>query len=243
MEGGTNMGSKKLDIPKSLLETTLNTRDLGQYQSEISGKRLRLWSILRSDVQNYPSDNDISLLKKQNILTIIDMRGKIDVLRKPNGFADKEGFAYINIPIEEGSGVPESVDVVSDSYMNIAESKNVAQVFKSIASASSGVMINCTAGKDRTGVVSAVLLGICGVSEADIVADYMLTKTYNKERFELILKNFPDIDINIVIPSEQYMVGFIDLLKAKYGSFRNYLIAIGVTRDEIESIAAKLLTA
>ena len=81
-------------FPKSLLETTLNTRDLGGYQSELSGKRLKSWSILRSDVQNYPSDHDISLLKKHNILTIIDMRGKKDVLRKPSGFADKEGFVY-----------------------------------------------------------------------------------------------------------------------------------------------------
>lgn len=235
------MASNKFDIPKSLLETTLNTRDLGGYQSEISGKRLKSWSILRSDVQNYPSDNDISLLKKKNILTIIDMRGKKEVLRKPSGFIEKEGFVYINIPIDEGGGIPASVDDVSESYMNIAESKNMVQVYKSIASAFSSVMINCTAGKDRTGVVSAVLLGLCGVSEEDIVYDYMKTKTCNKERFELIHKNFPDIDMNIVIPSERYMAGFIDQLKLKYGSFREYLIAIGVTRDEIESIVATLL--
>ena len=228
-------------FPKSLLETTLNTRDLGGYQSELFGKLLKSWSILRSDVQNYPSDNDISLLKKHNILTIIDMRGKKDVLRKPSGFADKEGFVYINIPIDEGSGIPESVDVVSESYMNIAQSKNMVQVFQSIASASHGVMINCTAGKDRTGVVCAVLLGLCGVSEDDIVCDYMMTKTYNKERFELIHKNFPEIDMKIVIPSERYMTEFLDQLKSKYGSFREYLIAIGVTADEIESIMAKLL--
>ena len=123
-------------FPKSLLETTLNTRDLGGYQSELCGKRLKSWKILRSDVQNYPSDNDISLLKKHNILTIIDMRGKKDVLKKPSGFADKEGFVYINIPIDEGSGIPESVDVVSKTYMNIAQSKNMVQVFQSIASAS-----------------------------------------------------------------------------------------------------------
>ena len=102
-------------------------------------------------------------------------------------------------------------------------------------------MINCTAGKDRTGVVSAVLLGICGVSEAEIVADYMLTKTYNQKRFELIHQNFPDIDMNIVIPSERYMEEFLHLLKAKYGSFRQYLLAIGVTSDEIDGIKEKLL--
>ena len=169
------------------------------------------------------------------------MRGEADVQKKPSGFAGREGFAYRNIPIDEGSGIPENTDAVSGSYMDIAQSQNASRVFKAIASALGGVMINCTAGKDRTGVISAVLLGICGVSEAEIVADYMLTKTYNQKRFELIHQNFPDIDMNIVIPNERYMEEFLHLLKAKYGSFRQYLLAIGVTSDEIDEIREKLL--
>lgn len=227
--------------PRSLLETTLNTRDLGCDKCTVSGERLKPWRVLRSDIQCYPSENDVVLLKKHQICTIIDMRGEADVQKKPSGFAGREGFAYRNIPIHEGSGIPENTDAVSGSYMGIAQSKNAARVFKAIASAPGGVMINCTAGKDRTGVVSAVLLGICGVSEAEIVADYMLTKTYNQERFDLIHQNFPDIDMNIVIPSEQYMEEFLHLLKAKYGSFRQYLLAIGVTSDEIDGIKEKLL--
>lgn len=229
------------DAPESLLETTLNTRDLGGYQSEITRKRLRLWSVLRSDVQNYPSERDIELLKNKNISTIIDMRGEKDVRRKPSGFFGRPGFAYHNIQIDEGSGIPESVDAVSKSYMKIAESKNIACVFKTIAAAPGGVMFNCTAGKDRTGVVSAVLLGLCGVSEKCIIYDYMLTKTCNKERFELIHQNFPEIDMNIVIPQERYMGEFIGMLKGKYGSYHDYLSAIGVTECEIEQILAKFL--
>lgn len=229
------------DKCKSLLETTLNTRDLGGYSSAVSGNGLKLWRILRSDVQNYPSERDICLLKENGILTIIDLRGERDVQRKPSGFADREDFVYINIPIEEGSGIPESVDAVSGSYLAIAESKNMAQVFRTIASASGGVMFNCTAGKDRTGVVSAVILGLCGVSEQDIVSDYLITKESSKERFEMIHANFPEIDMNIVIPQERYMLGFLELLKAKYGSIRKYLTAIGITDEEKERIVSKLL--
>lgn len=226
---------------KSLLETTLNTRDLGRYQSSISGNQLKTWHILRSDVQNYPSVNDIILLKKHRILTVLDLRGTNDVKRKPSGFANQDGFLYINIPIDEGSGIPESTDVVSESYLKIAESTNMPCVFRAIASAPEGVMINCTAGKDRTGVVSAVLLGLCGVSDEDIIRDYMLTKTYNRERFELIHQNFPEIDMNIVIPSERYMKEFLKMFIAKYGSFQDYLTAIGIKKEEIDNIAAKLL--
>lgn len=235
------MAYGKFDIPYSLLETTLNTRDLGGYRSTISGKPLKPWSILRSDVQNYPSENDIGLLQSHDIRTVIDMRSEREAKRRVSGFAGREGFVYIPVPIEEGSGLPPSVDAVSESYFHIAESRNIVSVFRAVAAASGGVMINCTAGKDRTGVVSAVLLGVCGVSDGDIVYDYMLTRYCNRERFELIQRNFPETDMNIILPNERYMTEFIALLKAKYRSFRGYLTAIGITPEEVESIQAKLL--
>jgi len=69
----------------------------------------------------------------------------------------------------------------------------------------------------------------------------MLTKTYNRERFELIHRNFPEIDMNIVIPSERYMKEFLEMFIAKYGNFRDYLTAIGIKKEEIDHIAVKLL--
>lgn len=229
-----------LESPRSLLETTLNTRDLGGYASEATGRPLRRWRILRSDVQNYPSEKDLALLQSRNVRTVIDMRGEKEVQRRPSGFCGRAGFTYINIPIDEGSGIPESVDAVSGSYLCIAESKNIARVFRAIAASSGGVMVNCTAGKDRTGVVSAVLLGLCGVADDTIVYDYLLTKTYNRERFALIHKNFPEIDMNIVIPHERYMREFIELLRGRYGSWKGYLSAIGVTDEEMDGIRNKL---
>lgn len=226
---------------KSLLETTLNTRDLGVYRSAMTGKRMRPWRILRSDVQNYPSENDIRLLTERKICTIIDLRGEKEVQRRPSAFADREGFVYRNIPIEEGSGIPECVDAVSDSYIKIAESRRMADVFRAIAMAPDGVMINCTAGKDRTGVVSAILLGVCDVPDVEIIADYMYTKAYSTERFALIHKNFPEIDMRIVIPRERYMAEFLARLRGKYGDFSGYLAEIGVTSEEKNAIVAKLL--
>lgn len=226
---------------KSLLETTLNTRDLGVYRSAMTGKRMRIWRILRSDVQNYPSENDIRLLTERKIRTIIDTRGEKEVRRRPSGFADRESFVYRNIPIEEGSGIPGCIDAVSDSYIKIAESRCMADVFRAIAMAPDGVMFNCTAGKDRTGVVSAILLGVCDVPDVEIIADYMYTKAYSTERFALIHKNFPEIDMRIVIPRERYMAEFLARLRGKYGDFSGYLAEIGVTSEEKNAIVAKLL--
>lgn len=223
----------------SLLETTQNTRDLGGYQ-KADGTYTSELSIIRSDVQNYPSEKDILFLKKYKIKTIIDLRGENDVVRKPSGFADAKGFRYYNFQIDEGSGVPKYYEAVPLSYMKIAEAKAMPDVFRCIANATDGVMFNCTAGKDRTGVVSAILLCHVGVRDKDIVQDYVLTKVYGKERLELIHKNFPDIDMRIVTPCEFFMEEFLHLFREKYGNTTEYFKTLGLADVEIERIGNKL---
>lgn len=227
-------------ITESLLETTQNTRELGGYviRDGLATKRNSLW---RSDVQNYPSEKDIALLKERGITTILDLRGDKDLARKPSGFANTEGFTYINCPIIEGSGIPESVEKVPVSYLAIAQAEHMPKVFRTIANAESGVMFNCTAGKDRTGVVSAILLLHAGVSDADIIENYVLTREYGRERLELVHKNFPEVDMKIVTPKEWFMEEFLRLFREKFGTTESYFKGLGLSEDEKEKIRRKLV--
>lgn len=225
---------------KSLLQTTQNTRDLGGYFTQFGGLT-RSGVLLRSDVQNYPSADDYRFLKEQGITTIVDMRGIKDTQRKPSGFAEKEGFTYLNFPIDEGSGVPESMDEVPRSYMRIANAREMVNVFRNIAKAKTGVMYNCTAGKDRTGVVSAILLLHAGVDKNDIIQDYVLTREYGKERLALIHQNFPEIDMNIVTPCEAFVAEFLQLFIGRYGDTMQYLQQLGLTTEEIVLLRSKLV--
>ena len=227
-------------ITESLLETTQNTRELGGYviRDGLATKRNFLW---RSDVQNYPSEEDLALLKERGITTILDLRGEKDLARKPSGFANREGFTYINCPIIEGSGIPESVEKVPVSYLAITQAEHMPKVFKAIANAKTGVMFNCTAGKDRTGVVSAILLLHAGVSDEDIIEDYVLTREYGRERLELVHKNFPEVDMNIVTPKEWFMEEFLRLFREKFGTTESYFKGLGLSEDEIEKIRRKLV--
>lgn len=224
---------------QSLLNTTQNTRDLGGYKTK-EGALTRYESILRSDVQNYPSEEDFEYLKSKNVTTIIDMRGQKDVDRKPSGFAGRSDFEYYNFQISEGSGVPESVEAVPVSYMNIAKAEAMPKVLKCIANAKTGVMFNCTAGKDRTGVVAAILLLHAGVSDEDIIENYVLTKEYGKERLELVHKNFPELDMNIVTPCEMFMEEFLRRFRAEYGDVNTYFRTIGLSEDEIKALRDRL---
>jgi Protein tyrosine/serine phosphatase len=89
----------------------------------------------------------------------------------PSGFENLDGFTYYNLPVEEGSQVPESVEAVPGSYMKIAASPVMKDIFTTMAESEGGVMYNCSAGKDRTGVVTAILLMLCDVNEEDIISD------------------------------------------------------------------------
>lgn len=225
---------------KSLLQTTQNTRDLGGYSTS-SGAFTRKGVLLRSDVQDDPSDEDLLYLQDNGITTIIDLRGEKDIQREPSGFADKEGFTYFNFPIDEGSGIPESVSEVPRSYMRIAAAKGMPDVFRCMAHASGGVMFNCTAGKDRTGVVSAILLMHAGVSADDIVRDYVLTREFGKERLSLVHRNLPEIDMNIVIPCGMFMSEFLRMFVEMYGNTDQYFAQIGLSVGEISLLRRKLV--
>ena len=229
------------NTPRVLLKTTLNTRELGGFRIRGEKAYTRFNRFIRSDIQKHPSEEDMNFLRRNGITTIIDMRGSKDVMNAPSGFAEAEGFEYHNIPIDEGSGVPESVEAVPASYVAIATAKNMPEVFRLMATAKTGVMFNCTAGKDRTGVVSALILWLCGVSREDILFDYMLTKECNRERFELIQKNYPEIDMNIIIPNESNMERFMDMIEQRYGSVQEYFAAIGITEKEQKAIRDKLM--
>lgn len=226
--------------PCSLLETTLNTRELGGYRVRGTTRYTCMDAVLRSDIQKYPSEKDMDFLRKHHITTIIDMRGNDDVDKSPSGFAEAPGFHYHHIPIDEGSGIPENAEAVPHSYMDIAMAANMPKVFRAIAEADEGVMINCTAGKDRTGVVSAILLMLCNVSDEDIIYDYMLTKECSSKRLEQIHRNFPEVDMNIVVPNENNMSKFLEMFRERFPDIRLYFAKIGVSEEARETLRRKL---
>ena len=113
------------------------------------------------------------------------------------------------------------------------------QVFHTIAKAKEGVLFNCSAGKDRSGTVAAILLLLAGVGRNDIVSDYMLTKENNKERFEMLHRKYPELKMKIVIPQEEYMNKFIDLFLKEYRNAENYMLQIGLSDNEVMKIKKK----
>lgn len=227
------------EMVKSLLETTENTRDLGGYL-RTNGERTRCDQFLRSDKPVCPSERDFQFLLSHGITTIVDLREPSAVNPQENPFHNHPGFSWHHCPIQEGSGIPESVEAVPGSYLQIAESSGASTAFKIMADAPGGVLFHCTAGKDRTGTLSAILLTLAGVSEEEIVRDYLLSRECLRSRLALVRQRFPELDMNIVIPSERHIMGFLRLWEEKYHTAEHYLQAIGLTNSQIEKLRRKL---
>jgi protein-tyrosine phosphatase len=106
----------------------------------------------------------------------------------------------------------------------------------------------CMAGKDRTGVFAALLLGVLGVADADIVADYALTAEVIEEIHARHRREVPDIDdqwarlppdVAGAVPAT--MEGLLAAVHDRYGTWRDYVATIGVSAGTLDTLTAELV--
>lgn len=146
----------------SLLYSTRNTRAL-----PVGGMRY-----IRSDFPGALSEEEICLLLENNIRTIVDLRSDIEAALTPCILKDREDFIYFHLPVTGGSQVPGSPEQLHIIYEQMLD-EQMEKIVRVIMNAGTNVMYFCTAGKDRTGVVSAVILKRLGASDEVIIDDYM----------------------------------------------------------------------
>ena len=176
----------------SLLISTLNTRAL-----PVGGLRY-----IRSDAPLCLTEKEIQWLLDNHITTLVDLRSAQELEHKPCPLQDVAGFTYYHIPVTGGGDTPKSREHLYEVYRGMVDAQMDA-ILETILNAASNVMYFCTAGKDRTGVVSALLLKRLGISEDVIVEDYMKSKDNLLDMLTSYVKNHPEVDIDIIIPQEE----------------------------------------
>lgn len=108
--------------------------------------------------------------------------------------------------------MPESTAHVTASYIRMVDAQ-MERILSTIEAVDTGVMFFCTAGKDRTGVVSALLQHRAGLSREMIVADYLRSGENLKERLAAYAAQHPEVDPVIYTPQPAYMERFLDWLE------------------------------
>lgn len=178
----------------SLLQSTRNTRVLPTGTMRY----------IRSDVPENLTGQEIQWLLDQHVTTIVDLRSEEECVRRPCCLKGQDGFKYFHLPVTGGGDTPKSLEHLHVVYRQMIDEK-MDKIIDTIMGAESNVMYFCTAGKDRTGVVSAMILKRLGFSNEVIINDYMESKDNLMEMLTAYVTEHPEVDIEIIIPHRENM--------------------------------------
>src|SRR3990170_656260 len=173
------------------LSGPVNFRDLGGYDT-VDGRRVRWRRLFRSDSLSPVTADDARLLTEElGLLAVVDLRTRRELEREGRGGLADVALHYQHIPlieeVETGSDGPFERSLTDAYALMLDESAGrISAALAAIASevAEHPTVFHCTAGKDRTGIVAALVLALLGVSDEDIVSDYVLTQDVMPEMME-----------------------------------------------------------
>jgi protein-tyrosine phosphatase len=233
------------------LEGCLNFRDLGGYPSA-DGRTVRWRQVFRSDALHHLTRQDVAHLRQAiGLGTVIDLRSTAELRAEGRGPLAHEPMAFHHLPLFDGQAVKSAPAemTLTDRYFLLAEfaKQPIGKVVTAIASCDAPAVYHCAAGKDRTGVVSAVLLGLLGVPDAVIVADYAATKENLEAIVERLMATEGYYEMLSALPPDtlhaepETMASFLARLRDTYGSMAEYARAAGVSDEAIDGLRARLL--
>lgn len=216
-----------------------NLRDLGGFLTK-ENKVTKFNSIYRSDLPRNMSEEEIKYFLDNKLDTVIDLRKQEEVERNINCL-NISGINYYNINLL-GDKCPNVESDIPKGYMDILGNiDTMYNVFKIIKDSKGSILFNCSAGKDRTGVVSMLLLLLAQVYDDDIIADYQVSYTYIRETIRKMHKDNPDLPAFLGNSKLEYMEETLKLFYDKYKNINSYFKYLGFNDTEISQIKSKLV--
>jgi protein-tyrosine phosphatase len=241
-------------------EGCLNARDLGGHLTEDRGGETVYGRIIRADSVGQLTDAGWEALVDYGVRTVIDLRGDhereddppselpVDVLHVPFMEATETEWEEIGEELERLAEISDVADATRQAYLLFLErfSRNVGAAVRAVAEApDGGVVVHCAGGKDRTGLLTALLLHVAGVSIDDIAADYALSEERLRPRHQAWLEAAETeaerrrLERITQTPPE-VITGVFSELERRYGSVEGYLRSAGVSDEVIARVRSRL---
>ena len=226
-----------------------NIRFLGWKMKGENGKLINDESFIRSGNTNNLTPENLAALKKLGVKTVIDLRYSEEVEDRPDKFSNEPGVNYKNITIFVERGSFKNTEEMVNDYLHalgcfkpediesvkfkLSARKNIKEIFETIANTPENgkILFHCSHGKDRTGILSMLILSLAGVSIEDIVKNFL--DCYNKDGISQIKKNL----------TEPAVRQFIDFLIKNYGSVKEFLRArCGISDETIKKVKKRIIS-
>ncbi|WP_299567196.1 tyrosine-protein phosphatase [uncultured Sulfitobacter sp.] len=234
---------------------TYNLRDLGGYTTA-QGTQIPWRRFLRADCLHRLEDGEASRLHFEGLRQVVDLRTPAEVMEAPSLFGTHPGVEFVNLPLfgalspaalAEGEA-PDGHPLLA-FYVTAIETRGTAirDILSRISEVREGaVLFNCTAGKDRTGIIAALLLGIAGVTPREIVADYAMTEALIPDLVAQFLDasraRGGDVEAyaRLLESPASTMAGFLSYIDATYGSVMGYMDHIDLPLDAAARLQSRL---
>ncbi len=232
---------------------TWNLRHVGGYPTA-DGRTTKPYTLMRGDALHLLDDDGQAHLRELSVRTVIDLRRDTEREMHPD-LVDGVGARVVNLPLfdaDRGTGATGDLALsLNDIYRMLVEERGpaIASVVRELATPGAlPAVVHCTAGKDRTGVIVALVLSVVGVPDEVIAVDFAATGLFlsgeqraamiamiasygmDEERAADLLSSDPVLITEVLASVRRY-----------HGSVAAYLLAQGVSQEEIEALGRELL--
>ncbi len=229
-----------------------NFRDLAGLRTS-DGRRVRSGVLFRSDTLQALTDADVVRLTDElHVGLVVDLRAGLEAVQEGRGPLAAASTCYLNVPLPEApeSDRPPDQQTLLFYLTNLDSAASPLPTLLRTLSAVAGhtpTVLHCAAGKDRTGLVTALLLRLLGVETQEIVTDYLRTAE-NMDRIVARFRDWPRYREHLErVPPEVYRAeehtirGFLERLEVDHGGARAWATSRGLGEDVISRLAAGLL--
>lgn len=247
-----------------------NFRDIGGLPTQ-DGRRMKTGVLFRSDEPHRFTPEDILKVQALNLKWICDLRApserksriielggtsaEMNIVNVPFYFEERDLSRSKSFWMLIKSAHSIDLDqMMRDFYRRIAfeSTEQIQRIFTMLAEENGlPALIHCTGGKDRTGMISAFIQLLAGVSRKDVVDDYLLSNLLNEQKIEQSVKalrvmSFFRLSRERLMPlleaRREYLEGILDEIFQRHSSIEDYLVqACGVQTSALSRLKASLL--
>jgi protein-tyrosine phosphatase len=239
------------------LEAAHNFRDIGGYHT--SDGRTTRWNVLyRADGLGTLTEADQSLVRLLGLRTVIDLRSQAELDDRGHFPHDTFDLDFVHLPILDQLWQEESLTHFGDDrefllwayrdMLHVGAHRFAAAITRLARPDALPAVFHCTAGKDRTGVLAALLLSAVGVRRDEVLADYAMTAAGIARMIAWAERESPETAARLAATPAWYFAALpealdhiLDDLCAAHGSIREYVCSIGVDEGAIEELSERLL--
>jgi protein-tyrosine phosphatase len=243
--GQANENARRIPLPG-----TLNLRDLGGYPIS-DGGTVRWRTLLRSDALHRLDDTGRAALAGLGLRTVIDLRTDEEASSAPSAL-DGVGARAFHVPLFSAESIGALPLELAAVYWHMIDDRGAAiaeAVGRLSAEGALPGLIHCSAGKDRTGLVAALVLEVIGVPDEVIAADYAMSAAHlDAEAAQVIsriqaISGGQPLDLGVLGSPPELILRALARVRDQAGSVAGYLIRHGLTQPAIESLRRALVAA